>query len=162
MQNAKDSFYLVLRNRLAIVNSARIMTLRGVERPGILVEEAESPMAQLPNDVFVLRWVSAAYDDQLPLILVRLTCEVRYATSGSAINSGLDRGRSLAEMDEELLAMTIPTSTPKLNYATTPAQGMETMVFWSAPQLGALKTLRDSVARSAEITVFAFEEQGDK
>ncbi len=41
MQNAKDTFYLTLRNRLATVNPARTMTLRSVTRPGILVEDAE-------------------------------------------------------------------------------------------------------------------------
>ncbi len=161
MQNAKDSFYIALRNRLAVINSARVMTLRAVDRPSILVEEAESPEAQVPNDVFVLRWAAASYDNQLPLILVKLTCEILYATSGSSMNGGLDRGRALTEMDQELIAVTTPMSTPKLNYSTNPAQGMETMVFWTAPELGRLETLRDRLIRTTQLTVFAFEEQGE-
>ena len=41
MQNAKDTFYVTLRDRLAAVNPARTMVLRGVTRPGVLVEENE-------------------------------------------------------------------------------------------------------------------------
>jgi hypothetical protein len=55
MQNAKDSFYMALRTRLTAINPERTILLRGAVRPGILVEEAETPFSQLPNDVFVLR-----------------------------------------------------------------------------------------------------------
>ena len=41
MQNAKDTFYVTLRDRLAAVNPARTMLVRGVIRPGLLVEENE-------------------------------------------------------------------------------------------------------------------------
>ncbi|MDE3162438.1 MAG: hypothetical protein KGL64_04180, partial [Acidobacteriota bacterium] len=58
MQNAKDSFYMALRTRLAAINPNRTILLRGALRPGIFVEEAEAPYAQLPNDVFVLRWLA--------------------------------------------------------------------------------------------------------
>ena len=34
MQNAKDTFYVTLRDRLAAVNPARTMVVRGVTRPG--------------------------------------------------------------------------------------------------------------------------------
>jgi len=60
MQNAKDSFYMALRTRLAAINPERTILLRGAVRPGILVEEAEAPFSQLPNDVFVLRWLGWA------------------------------------------------------------------------------------------------------
>ena len=60
MQNAKDSFYMALRTRLAAINPERTILLRGAVRPGILVEEAEAPFSQLPNDVFVLRWLGLA------------------------------------------------------------------------------------------------------
>jgi hypothetical protein len=42
MQNAKDSFYIALRTRLAALNPERTILLRGTKRPGILVEEAEA------------------------------------------------------------------------------------------------------------------------
>lgn len=61
MQNAKDSFYMALRTRLATINPERTVLLRGTVRPGILVEEAEAPFNQLPNDVFILRgWAWAS------------------------------------------------------------------------------------------------------
>jgi len=46
MENAKDTFYITLRNRLTSVNPNRTMLLRAVRRPGILVEEAEAPVAE--------------------------------------------------------------------------------------------------------------------
>ena len=55
MQNAKDSFYMALRTRLASINPERTVLLRGTVRPAILLEEAEAPFSQLPSDVFVLR-----------------------------------------------------------------------------------------------------------
>ena len=57
MQNAKDSFYMTLRTRLVTINPERTTLLRGTVRPGILMEEAEAPFSQLPNDVFVVRWL---------------------------------------------------------------------------------------------------------
>ncbi len=39
MQNAKDSFYMALRTRLAAINPERTILLRGAVRPGILAEE---------------------------------------------------------------------------------------------------------------------------
>jgi hypothetical protein len=65
MQNAKDSFYMALRTRLTTINPERTILLRGAVRPGILVEEAEAPFSQLPNDVFVLRWLGLGVDMDL-------------------------------------------------------------------------------------------------
>ena len=161
MQNAKDSFYVALRNRLAGINPARVVTIRAVERPGILVEEAEAPQAQLPNDIFVLRWTAETTDTQLPTIMKQITCEIRYASSGSQQNGGLDRGRALNAMDEEVLAMLTPLQTPKFNYTQTPAVSMQTFVFWSEPQFSKIETLRDQLTRTAVVNVFAFEEQGE-
>ena len=65
MQNAKDSFYMALRTRLAALNPERTILLRGAVRPGILVEEAEAPFASCPSDVFVLRWLGLGVDMDL-------------------------------------------------------------------------------------------------
>ncbi len=161
MQNAKDSFYIALRNRLTQVNPSRVITLRAVQRPGIMVEDAEAPQAQLPNDIFVLRWTATITDLQLASALIQMTCEIRYGSSGSQQNSGLDRGRALAAMDKELLAMLAPPQTPKLNYAQTPTAAMQTLVFWTEPRFGVAETLRDQILRTATVTVCAFEEQGE-
>ncbi len=162
MQNAKDTFYITLRNRLATVNPARSMTLRSVSRPGILVADAEAPMAQPILDVFSLTWTGLAADQQLPAILAQLTCEIQYATAGTQANAGLDRGRALEEMDSEIFRLLYPYSAQKMNYTQTPAAAMETMVFWSEPEFGPIVTLRDRLSRTAKVTVFAFQEQGEQ
>ena len=162
MQNAKDTFYITLRNRLATVNPERTMTLRGVVRPGILVEEAESPAAQLTPDIFVLRWTKLAADTQLPLILATMSCEIHYTTAGTQANLGLDRGRALEEMDDELLRILCPASTPKMNYAQSPAQQMGTNIFWSPAVFATEAATRERVGRVATVEVFAFQEQGEQ
>ena len=161
MQNAKDSFYIALRNRLAALNPARVMELRGVQRPSILLEEAEAPVKELPHDTFVLRWTIEEALEDMPTRLMQLTCEVHYATSGSQTYSGLDRGRAMAEMDRELLDLLVPMCTPKMNYTTVPALEMQTAVFWSEPVMGPLVTVRDTVSRVVTVQVFAFEEPGE-
>lgn len=161
MQNAKDTFYITLRNRLAAVNPQRTMTVRGVVRPGILVEEAEMPSAQLPLDVFVLRWTKLGTDTQWPSALASMTCEIHYATSGTQDNMGLDRGRALEAMDDELLQMLSPSSAVKMNYSKTPTAQMNTNVFWTEPAFGAGSTTRERVGRVATVGVFAFQEQGE-
>jgi hypothetical protein len=162
MENAKDTFYITLRNRLITVNPNRTMTLRAVTRPGILVEEAESPVAELPLDVFVLRWTKLNADTQLPSILAQMTCEIHYATAGTQNNAGLDRGRALEAMDDELLQLLCPSSTPKMNYTQTPAVQMGTLIFWSQAILEPATTVRERMGRIAAVNVFAFQEQGEQ
>lgn len=162
MQNTKDTFYITLRDRLKAVNPQRTMTLRGVVRPGILVEEAEAPAAMLPLDAFVLRWTKLATDTQLPSTLTSMTCEIHYATAGTQVNAGLDRGRALEEMDYELLQMLSPASAPKMNYTQSPAAQMGTSIFWSPAAFATETTTRERVGRVATIQVFAFQEQGEQ
>jgi hypothetical protein len=95
MQNAKDSFYMALRSRLSIINPDRTTLLRGALRPGILVEEAEAPFAQLPSDVFVLRWLGLGADLDLASPLVAEECDIIYQTCGTQAFGGLDRGGHL-------------------------------------------------------------------
>ena len=95
MQNAKDSFYMALRTRLATINPERTILLRGAVRPGILVEEAEAPFSQLPNDVFVLRWLGLGVDMDLGSTMAAEQCEIIYQTCGTQSFGGLDRGRAL-------------------------------------------------------------------
>jgi hypothetical protein len=174
MQNAKDTFYITLRTRLAALNPARTMLLRAVTRPGILVADAESPMAQTgaPGqpagwggqpilDAFSLAWTGLAADLQLPAILARMTCEIQYATAGTQNNAGLDRGRTLEEMDYEVLKLLYPYSAQKMNYTQNPAAPMETMIFWSDPEFGPAVALRDRLSRTVKVTVFAFQEPAE-
>jgi hypothetical protein len=161
MQNAKDSFYMALRTRLAVINPGRTILLRGAVRPGILVEEAEAPFSQLPNDVYVLRWLGLGVDVNLASTMSAEQCEIIYQTCGSQSYGGLDRGRALSEMDEELTAMLQPFYTPKLNYTTTTPAAMLTNVFWDEPGFGPVVIQRDRLTRSANVTIYSYQEQGE-
>lgn len=162
MQNAKDTFYITLRDRLAVVNPVRTMNLRSVTRPGILVEEAESPVALMPLDVFVLRWIGVEVESHLALPLVKMACEIHYATAGTQALSGLDRGRLLEAMDAELLQMLAPAQAQKMSYSTTPATAMQTCIFWEQPVFGPTSPLRDQISRVATVTMWSWQEEGEK
>jgi hypothetical protein len=161
MQNAKDSFYMTLRSRLVSINPERTIMLRGAVRPGILVEEAEAPFSQLPADVFILRWLGLGTDVNLDAAMVAEECEVVYQTCGCQSFGGLDRGRSLSAMDEELLKMLQPFSTAKLSFTATPPAAMLTQVFWDEPGLGPVVVQRDRLSRSARVMVYSYQEQGE-
>jgi hypothetical protein len=130
-------------------------------RPGIVVEEAEAPFSQLPNDVFVLRWLGLGVDTDLSSTMAAEECEILYQTCGTQSFGGLDRGRSLSEMDEELVGMLQPYYTPKLNYISTPPAAMLTQVFWDEAGFTPLVTQRDLLSRSAKVTVYSYQEQGE-
>lgn len=161
MQNAKDSFYMALRSRLASINPARTILLRGTVRPGIVVEDAEASFNQIPNDVFVLRWLSLGVDMDLSSMLIAAECEIVYQTCGTQSFGGLDRGRRLSAMDEELTAMLALSHAPKLDYSLTPPVPMLTQVFWDEPGFGAVDTQRDRLSRSVKVMVYSYQEQGE-
>jgi hypothetical protein len=161
MQNAKDSFYMALRTRLAVVNPERTILLRGAVRPGILVEEAEAPFNQLPSDVFVVRWLGLGADLDIASTMAAEECEILYQTCGTQSFGGLDRGRSLSEMDEEMIAVIQPFCTPKLNYTATPPEAMLTQVFWDEPAFAPVVAQRDLLSRSAKVMVYSYQEQGE-
>lgn len=161
MQNAKDSFYVALRTRLIAINPSRTILLRGAVRPGILVEDAEAPFTQLPNDVFVLRWLSLGVDFNLASTMAVEECEIVYQTCGTQSFGGLDRGRALSAMDEEFLAILQPLSTPKLNFTSQPPAAMLTQVFWDEPGFTPVAVQRDRLSRSAKVLVYSVQEQGE-
>jgi hypothetical protein len=162
MQNAKDTFYITLRNRLATLNPSRAITLRGITRPGILVEDAEAPTPQPLLDAFTLRWTKLDTDTQLPSLLAQMVCEIHYATAGTQTNGGLDRGRALEEMDDELIQILCPSSTIKFNYTQTSAVQMSTMLFWSQALFSPATAVRERMERVATVNVFAFQEPGEQ
>jgi hypothetical protein len=161
MQNAKDSFYMALRDRLAALNPERTIVLRGAVRPGILVEDAEAPFNQLPNDVFIIRWLGHGADIDLASALVAEECEMAYNTCGCQSFGGLDRGRALSGMDTELLAILQPFATPKLSYTEQPPAALLTQVFWDEPVFSPAVTQRDRLSRSAKIMVYSYQEAGE-
>lgn len=161
MQNAKDSFYMALRARLVALNPERTILLRGAVRPGILVEEAEASWSQLPNDVFILRWLGLGIDLDLGATMAAEECEIVYQTCGTQSFGGLDRGRALSAMDEELVAILQPFRTPKLNFTATPPVKMLTQAFWDEPSLGPIAVQRDRLSRSTKVMVYSYQEQGE-
>jgi hypothetical protein len=169
MQNARDTFYVTLRDRLAGVNPARTMVLRGVTRPGVLVEENELASAYQPVDAFCLRWTALNVDAQGNLPLATMVCEIRYATDGDSGNGGMDRGRLLSAMDGELVAAVsaAPQNVPKMNYvAASGGSGlapvvMATNVFWGDAVFGATVVNGERLERVATVEVFSYQEAGE-
>jgi hypothetical protein len=167
MQNAKDTFYTMLQGRLAALNPSRTIVLRGVERPGTLVEENELPTASVPVDAFRLLWTGLQVTSASPLPWVAMECSIEYATDGSPGNGGMDRGRLLAAMDAELAAALAaePHAVAKLNYAAAgpgiaPA-AMGTNVFWADPAFAAATAAGERLQRTATVRVFAYQEAGE-
>lgn len=167
MQNAKDTFYELLRSRIAAANPERTIVLRGVTRPGVLVEENELVSTVTIPDCFRLRWMDANVDSNNALPVATMICEVLYETAGTAGNGGLDRGRLLAAMDAELAAAlnSAPQRTIKQDYAELATGGtataMSTNIWWSDVESGPLVLEADRIARSAKITVMSCEEAGE-
>jgi hypothetical protein len=161
MKKARDSFYVALRDRLQVLNPTRQAMIRGVWRPGALVEENESFAAIVPDNVFVLRWTKTLIDEQHALVRTQQTCEIQYQTAGTASAGGLDRGTLLTAMDAELVSILQPQQVQKTDYSITPPSAMGTRVSWTGPVLGAVTRERDRLVRKAEITVMSYEEAGE-
>lgn len=163
MQNAKDTFYTTLRDRLAAVNPARTMVVRGVTRPAVLVEENELPSDAVPVDAFRLRWVGLKVDPNGALPLVTMSCEIRYAIDGNADNGGMDRGRLLAAMDAELTTALAapPRSAIKTNYTTVPPITLATNVFWGEATFAPAVVDDERLERVAAVEVFCYQEAGE-
>ncbi len=167
MTNAKDTFYLMLRDRLAALNPVRTFGLRGVTRPGILVEENELATDRVIPDIFRLRWTGVSLNTDTPLPLATLTCAIHYETAGSSGSGGMDRGRLLAQMDSELSsALTAtPHSVLKRSYAqsgsNTAPIAMGTNIFWGAATFSSATTTSERVARVATVELFAYQEPGE-
>ena len=169
MQNAKDTFYVTLQGRLEAVNPARMVVVRGVTRPGVLVEENELASATVPVNAFCLQWTGLTVDAQGALPLVTMVCEIRYATDGDSGNGGMDRGRLLSGMDAELVAAVSasPQNTTKMNYVGAaggsglPPVAMATNVFWGDVVFGAAVANGERLERVATVEVFSYQEAGE-
>ena len=167
MQNAKDSFYEVLRGRLATLNPERTAVVRGVTRPGLVVDENETESVAALADCFHLRWVGASIREEGAMPLVSLTCELSYATGGTPLNGGLDRGRCLAAMDGELLGAVrqCPQNAVKNNYAALANGGaafaMGTRIWWGEVAFGPVAVDADRLTRTATLEVMSFQEAGE-
>ena len=169
MQNARDTFYMMLRDRVAALNPARTVVVRGVVRPAVLVEENELVSASLPVDAFCLQWTTLSVDRQGAMPLATMGCAIRYATDGSSGNGGMDRGRLLGAMDAELSAAlgAAPQHTVKMNYVGAAGSSgaapvaMGTNVFWGDPAFGAVTVEGERLERVATVAVFCYREAGE-
>lgn len=168
MQNAKDTFYELLRERLATINPVRTIVVRGVTRPGVLVDENEMQASAALPDCFHLQWTAETIDDQGAMPLAAMSCQVVYATAGASMNAGLDRGRALAAMDAELLTAVRqePWNAPKKSYSGVASGGsatlLSTRVWWSEVSFSSAKVDRDRMTRTATIVVMSYEEKGER
>ena len=175
MQSAKDSFYMALRERLATVNPARTLAVNGVTRPGILVVENEAATAAEPvAEAFHIYWGAVRGMKQHSggeRRLLALECTIAYRTGGSG-EAGADRGRSLAALDEELLAICLPGWTAKRDYTQSPPAELGTNLVWNPPELGEAETVGEApsswrkarassgarLQRLASVTIYLFGE----
>ncbi len=135
MQFAKDSFFLALQTRLAGLNPARTVTINGATVPAVLVVENLPPASAEPQpNTFYIEWGSAAVVDGHTgdAALMSLECVISYYTLGT-VQSMVDRGRVLGQLDGELLAICQPTNTEKYDYTQSPSADLGTSVFWNQP-----------------------------
>lgn len=163
MQHARDTFFVELRNRLAALNPQRTIALRGLSRPGVLVEENELASARAIPDAFVLRWTALHVEARGLLPMAVMRCEIEYATDGTVEVGGMDRGQALGAMDAELLsaALAEPTHVAKLNYGSSPAAEMGTDVFWGAPSFAGVVGSGERLSRTATVEVCCYVEAGE-
>jgi hypothetical protein len=167
VQNAKDTFYEMLRSRLVALNPERTIVLRGVVRPGVLVEENELLSAVALPDCFRLRWSVRQVDANGVMPMATLQCAIDYETAGTAMNGGMDRGRAFAAMDAELQGAVnaTPRTSPKMNYAGL-ANGnavlaMSTSVWWGEVAFGETIVKDDRLARTATVNIMSYQEAGE-
>jgi hypothetical protein len=166
MQNAKDTFYKVLRDRVAAANAALTVVVRGVLRPAVVVDENEVASAAELRDCFRLRWAGLRVDGQGAAELIATQCEIRYATAGS-VEGGLDRGRVLAAMDAVLVASVnaAPQSAVKKSFAALASGGVVvdagSRVWWGDVVFGALTEDAAELGRTATVEVWSYREAGE-
>jgi len=159
MQPTKDSFYVALRDRLVVVDPNRTITLDGATRPAIAVIENEPPTgAPLLCDAFYLHWGNARPAALAAGSLMAMECTISYCTKGTVQNGNLDRGRDLAGLDNDLLAICAPPQTPKCDYSSGSPVPLGSTIFWTQPVLNAAKSTPPYVGRDVTVTVFFYPE----
>ena len=159
MQPTKDSFYIALRDRLVTVDPNRTITLDGATRPAIAVIENEPPTgAPLLCDCFYLSWGNARPTSLTAGCLMSMDCTISYFTKGSLQNASLDRGRDLASLDNDLLAMCWPPQTEKCDYRSGQPVSLGSTIFWTKPELNSAKSTPPYVGRDVTVTVFFYPE----
>lgn len=135
MQFAKDSFFLALQQRLAGLNPARTVTINGATVPAVLAAENLPPASAEPQpNTFYIEWGTVSVIDGHAgnAALISVDCIISYYTMGT-VQSMVDRGRVLGQLDNELLSICQPTNTEKYDYTQSPSVDLGTSVFWNQP-----------------------------
>ena len=162
MQTIKDSFYIALRDRLAALNPSRVVTVLGVMRPAVLAtENLLADAAPLLAETFYLNFGEITAEPttkRLEQPLLQLACEITYWTQGSDALSGQDRGRTLAQLDCELLAITSPPNAALADHSRSPAVALGRNMFWTSPTLGVPLANGSKLTRAAALQLFAYAE----
>jgi len=136
MQYTKDSFYMTLLERLQAQYSQQTITLNGVTRPPLVVAENEMVVPVVPvPDAFYIEWGPVQVLQTGSRALLSMDCIISYHTFGS-VQSGVDRGRTLASLDMELLAICQPPWTEKRDYTQAPSVDLGTAICWTQPSFG--------------------------
>ena len=163
MQHARDTFYVTLRDRVAALNQERVVVVRGLTRPAVLVAENELPSGEVIPNAFALHWTALRVEPSGTVPLATMECEIRYATDGSADVGGMDRGQLLGAMDAELVAALTaePAHVTKTNYSTTPPTIEASDVFWSGPTFKSVAATGERLSRTATVDVWCYLEAGE-
>jgi hypothetical protein len=159
MQSTKDTFYITLRDRLVQRDPALTIRIDGAIRPAMVVLENE-PAVALPgqDDAFYLQWGEVEAVHPASCTLMKMECVITYTSRGQAETGGVGRGRDLAVLDADLLAICSPPQAYKYDYATGVPVELGSFLFWSAPALKTLKTEAGQVGREAHVSVFFYPE----
>jgi hypothetical protein len=159
MQATKDTFYIALRDRLTQVDPNLTIVIDGSSRPAIVVVENEPPRSQPRQDqAFYLEWGGARPLQPATSTLTGMECTISYSSSGQPDSGGVDRGRALAALDADLLAICTPAQAHKNNYSSGSPVDLGSYIFWSVPKLEAAKVEPGRVGRQAQVTVFFYPE----
>ena len=162
MQTTKDSFFSALNDRLAVVNPLRIVVVEGVVRPAVVVVENELATTNpFEPNTFYLIWGAAIHamgNPNVPQPLLELDCQIAYWTEGSDALSYQDRGRALAALDEDLLAIASPANARLQDFTVTPPVDLSAAIFWTIPEFSKITEDGRKLLRQATLKVFYLSE----
>ena len=163
IQETKDSFFSTLNDRLAVLNPLRTVVIEGVVRPAVVVLENElaTTAPTQPNTFYLTWWTvgNAKGSLNVPRPLLEIECHIAYWTEGSDALSYQDRGRMLAALDGELLAITDPGNAKLQDFTVTPPADLAAAIFWTAVEFGKIVEDGRKLLRQAMLKVFYFAER---
>lgn len=172
MRFAKDSFFVALRDRLAVVNPGRTIALDGQTRPAVVALENEPVTAADPAAIvnpltlttlqrprvanaFYLNWGAArvvAQTGAQPLLA--LECSIGFSARGEESGAGQERGRRFGELMEELLQILSPARCDKADYTSGTPTLLGSSIFWTPPRFAAPQFAAAEIRGSANVTLF--------